>query len=120
MDVEKTIQFMLEHEARLDARMEELTATVEENSAQIKKNSTQIGELRAELRELGAQTHRRLKTLTTLMEAGLKRLTKQEKAFEFRINALIDAQERTDKKLDRLIALLSRRGPNGAGRLTKP
>src|SRR5258707_660884 len=98
MDVEKTIQFILDHEARLAAQIEDLTAQGKENSGQIKQTSGQLKQITAHL----AQTDRQLKVLSNLMQAGLKRLDKQEKTFEFRINALIDAQGRTDKKLDRL------------------
>ena len=46
MDVEKTIEVMLEREARVDARLDEITELVRQNSVQIHENSAQINKRR--------------------------------------------------------------------------
>ncbi len=94
MNVEKTIQFILEHEARVDARLEEIGSRVEEIGALVKENSTQIRKLTA----AQAETDRKLKILGTLVGAGMKRLV------------------RLERNVDRLVAGWRRNSPNGGQR----
>jgi hypothetical protein len=63
---------------------------------------------------------RRLDATLKIVQTGMKLLVKvQQENREFReetrraINALVEAQMRTDAKLDRLVAALLRRGSNG-------
>ena len=112
MDVEKTIELMLEREARRDARLDEITELVRQNSAQIRENSAQIRENSAQINKLGsrfkemeadlAKTDKHLKAAALHLDVGMKRLIK-----------LTEAQQRTERKLDRFIDSLSKRSPNG-------
>lgn len=69
---------------------------------------------------------RKLKGLQVLVQAGMKMIIKlhqqqrdlQERvaSIDTRVDALIDAQSRTEAKLDRLIRDLGKRGGNGHGK----
>ena len=95
MDIEKTMEFILEQQAKLVAHQMDVDARF-------------------------AKIDRRIDAITTIVKAGMKLLVKQQQDFDHRmsamdqrINALIDAQQRTDRKLDRLAEMLLGRRPNG-------
>lgn len=105
MNVEKTIEFLLEHQARAELRME-----------------------RSEKRLDGID--KRLDGITKLMRMGAKAilatdkkvsaLTAAQKRTDEKLDALIESQQRTDhalaatnKKFDRLIETLTKKGTNG-------
>ena len=101
MDIERTIEFILEREARTAVYLEESGAQIKEHHAQVKEHDAQIKEIRALL----AETDRKLKLAGNMIGVGAKMMTK-----------LIETQKRTEQKLDRFIASLSRQGPNGRPR----
>ena len=105
MNVEKTMAFILEQQAKLVAHQVDVDARF-------------------------AKIDRRLDGITTILKAGMRWLAKHEQIldrhekmfaksrqeFDHRMNALIDAQQRTERKLDRLAEMLLARGPNGRPR----
>lgn len=105
MDVEKTIEFILEHEARADARLERISARVEQISARVEDIGARVEEIGALVKENSAQirkliaaqgeTDRKLKIVGTLVGAGMKRL------------------QRMERNIDRLVAGMMRQPQNG-------
>jgi len=109
MDVEKTIEFILDQQAKTEAlwqRNEERWKRAEERWE------------RAE--ERMDKTDQGLVRIRKLMMLGAKTLISSQKAakVELReiredIRELTAAQKRADQKFERLVELLSRRSPNG-------
>lgn len=105
MNVEKTMEFILEQQAKLVSHQVDVDARL-------------------------AKIDRRLDSITTILKAGMRWLAKHEQIldrhekmlaksrqdFDQRIDGLIEAQQRTDRKLDRLAEMLLARGPNGRSR----
>jgi hypothetical protein len=95
MNVERTIEFILKMQAKSEARAER-------------------SEARAD------KFDKRLEATRKLVETGLKLLVKIEKShqetkkdFDRRLKELIEAQKRTDQKLDRLIDFWGKQRSNG-------
>jgi hypothetical protein len=88
MDVERTIEFILQMQARSEVRSDRFD--------------------------------KRLEATRKLVETGMKLLVRIEKNhaeskkdFDRRLKELVDAQKRTDQKLDRLIDFWGKRRSNG-------
>jgi hypothetical protein len=95
MDVERTIEFILQMQAKSEARADR-------------------SEARAD------RFDKRLEATRKLVETGIRLLVKIEKNhveskkdFDRRLKELLDAQKRTDLKLDRLIDFWGKRRSNG-------
>lgn len=102
MDVERTVEFILEQQAQTAA---------------------QLGQLIAHQ----AKTDRQLSAIQTLLRTGIKMMIQRDKATDARfkatdarfkatdarISALAEAQQRTERKLERLIQALLGKGGNG-------
>ncbi|MBI3696336.1 MAG: hypothetical protein HY238_16050 [Acidobacteria bacterium] len=107
MDVEKAIHFLLEQQA------------------QINEQQGRFNEQQARLKEEQAQFERGLNGLRKLMLVGMKMLVKNERAqarTDAALSALIEAQMRTEARLDRtdarferLMAALLQKRTNGRG-----
>jgi hypothetical protein len=107
MDVEKTIAFLLENQARFDARLAAFQAKFEADMEEMRKNQAATGRLIDAFARAGQaqiELHRgRLDGLESRLEADHKRLEATEKRLE--------AQEREFKAfLDRFDAFLRGRG----------
>jgi len=59
MDVERTMQFILEHQARAVVEMEEIRAIQKDHSGRIQKRE-----------DLGARTDRRIEAIAKLLRGG--------------------------------------------------
>jgi hypothetical protein len=102
MDVEKTIEFILDQQAKTEAlwqRNEERWQRAEERMDKFDQSLIRI----RKLIQLGA------KTLLSTQKAAKVELREIRED----IRELTAAQKRTDQKFDRLVELLSRRSPNG-------
>ena len=109
MNLEKTVQFILDQQARTEANL----AVVFENQAK-----TEVA--LKELIKQQAKADRKVSAIAVLVTAGMKRLIRIEKTFNARMNTFeagmntfAAGQQRTDQKLDRLLALLTRQRSNG-------
>jgi hypothetical protein len=98
MDVEKTMQFILETQARTDVQLQRVDHQLEKLAER---------ENRAEIR-LGKMERKQDATMT-IIKAGMKILLKHDNG----IKELIKAQGRTDEKLNRFIDSLSKQHRNG-------
>lgn len=105
MNVEKTIHFILDQQAKTEAHLAELS-----------ERQAKTGTHLAELSKQQARTDRQVAAIATLVEAGMKRIIRLEKTFHTRLNALLEAQQRTDRRLDRLIDVLLQQRTNGRRR----
>lgn len=104
MDVEKTIEFLLENQARFDGRMEANFVRSEERFAKAE-----------------ARMDRVERVVARLATAGLKfrnEIRRAQLGTERQIKALVERQAETEDKLDSLIALVDRtiRRKNGRQR----
>ncbi len=59
------------------------------------------------------KTDRQIKAIQKLILTGMKMMVRRDKVTDDRINALIDAQQHTERRLDRLIQALQGRIRNG-------
>ena len=98
MDIERTMEFIVEQQAATAAQI------------------TRLGDRLDKVVQRQDKTDRQIKGILTLIRAGMKALVEQGNSTDERINALIDAQERSEKKLDRLIQILQGKGRNGRQR----
>jgi hypothetical protein len=95
MNVERTMEFILRMQAKSEARAERADARAD-------------------------KFDKRLEATRKLVDTGMKLLVKIEKNqaeskkdFDHRLNALLEAQKKTDQKLDRLIDFWGKRRSNG-------
>ena len=95
MNVERTIELILQMQAKAEAWADRSDARAD-------------------------RFDKRLEATRKLVETGMKLLVKIEKSqaeskkdFDHRLNALLDAQKKTDQKLDRLIDFWGKRRSNG-------
>ena len=79
-----------------------------------------VGERLDKLAARQEKTDRQIDAIRTLLKAGMKMMVQRDKAMDARfkatddrINALIDAQGRTERRLDRLVQALLGKGRNG-------
>ena len=104
-DVERTIQFILDQQAKSEARWQRAEERMNKAEGRMDKFD------------------RRLNAIAKLVQTGMKMLNRAaEEQREIRANMkqtqasiqdLAAAQKRTDQKFERLVELLSRRSPNG-------
>ena len=105
MDVAKTIEFILDQQAKTEALRQQNEERWQRNEERWK---------RAEVRM--DRFDKSLDGLRKLVVTGMKMLnrsTAERRAMEADIRDLVAAQKRTDHKFERLVELLSRRSPNG-------
>ena len=88
MDVERTIEFILDMQAKAEVRM----AKADERMDKFDK---------------------RLEATRRLVEAGMKFIVKSQKDFDRRLKEVVELQNRTDLKLDRLIDSWAKQRTNG-------
>ncbi|HYM12166.1 MAG TPA: hypothetical protein VEU62_15630 [Bryobacterales bacterium] len=122
MDVERTIEFILEHEARIDARLEMVIAHGDQLDARVDQLGARVDQLGARLDQLGAlvkensaqirkltaaqaKTDYKLKIVGTMVGAGMKRLQKMDRTIN-----------RLEHNIERLVAGMMRQPPNGRRR----
>ena len=105
MDVERTIEFILQQQAKAEARAAQMEARAEERAAQY--------EARAAKAE--AKAERQMSAIRKLIQTGMKLIVKNEemiKATQAELRELAAAQKVTEIKLQGFIASM-RRGRNG-------
>lgn len=115
MDVEKTIQFLLEQQAKFDARQAELHAQFVERQAQSEKWQAQseerISQIESILLDVAAAQERTNAILETLterhveLEQSHKKLSDAQQVTQQNLNALAEV---TTQKLNALIDTLER------------
>ncbi len=122
MDVEKTIEFILEQQARLVVQQQKTDEGLRALTEEVRGVAEEVRKLAEQQRK----TDRKLNILAQMVRVGLKEMVRTDQ----KIKALIDAQmraearmdrsearlERLDVKFERLMAALLRKGPNGRGR----
>jgi len=91
MNVEKTIEFLLEHQARSEVRMDRVDKRLDGIT---------------KLMRMGAKA-------MVATDKRVNALAVAQKRTDEKINVLIDAQQRTDKKFDRFMEAFLKKGTNG-------
>lgn len=119
MDVEKTIEFILNQQAKTEAlyqrneerwqRNEERWQRAEERMERVEKRQEKFDKSLEGVRKLVLVGMKMLNQVAASQKAAQIELS------EIRgdIRGLTTAQKRTDQKFERLVELLSRRSPNG-------
>jgi hypothetical protein len=109
MDVEKTIEFILDQQAKTEALWQRNEERWQRNEQRWRRAEERMD-----------KADRGLVRTRNLMLLGAKTLVNSQKAAQLElreiredIRELTAAQKRTDQKFDRLVDLLSRRSPNG-------
>lgn len=105
MDIERTMEFIVEQQGATAAQLAELREQAKRVDRRFEKNERQIAGI-LKLIKMGMKS----------MVLADRRMEARFRATDERINALIDAQERSEKKLDRLIQALQGKGRNGRQR----
>lgn len=104
MDVEKTIEFILEQQARADAWHAEYLKLLKENEERWAKNDERWAKNEARFDKFD----KRLNAITKLVQTGMRMLVKIETAQK----ELAESQKVTDRKLQAFIDSM-RKGRNG-------
>ena len=100
MDVERTMEFILQMQAKAEVRMAKAEARMEKAEARMDKFD------------------RRLEAMRKLVETGMRWLVKIEKSHHELAEqgkALQEAQRRSDRKFERLMEILTKQRSNGHG-----
>ena len=125
MDVEKTIQFLLEQQARFDARQADFVEQFVEQQGQSHERMTRIesvlldvataqtrtNEILATLTERHvelAQSHKALYKAQRVTEQSVNALSESQKATEGSLNVLSELQRATEQHLNALISAVER------------
>lgn len=98
MDPEKTMEFILEQQAAMNARQDSIFNMIEAGMKLIAGHDRQI-----------ASHDRQIKAIAD----GWERVTEAQQLTEERLVRLAEAQQATDDKLNRLIETLRRNASNG-------
>ena len=98
MDVEKTIEFILDQQAKAEIRWQK----AEERMERMEKRQARF--------EAGLDGLRKLVVMGMKM---LNKATEERRELQTSIGKLVVAQKQTDQKFERLIEQMSRRSPNG-------
>jgi len=91
VDIERTIQFILESQAKAEIRMDRWEARMERSDARIERSDARVAALEKRL-------DRRMDAITKLLQQGMRILVKNQSE----IAELRKAQRRTDTKLAEL------------------
>lgn len=130
MDIEKTLRAIAESQLRAEKRAEladKRADRADERADRFDERMDRAFE-RLELADKRAdradkrmdkfdvrldRLEKKLTVTANLVRAGVKIVLERDKKFDYKLNALIDAQSRTDEKLTRFIEQWRRRSANG-------
>lgn len=109
MDVEKTIQFIVEQQARFDARFDTDMQKLQEMDAalgrRIDETSRQIQDLGKQVQALNSAQLKQLETVNLLIDRGTNHQSRID-IFDERMRELATAQKRTGDNLNALITVV--------------
>jgi chromosome segregation ATPase len=128
MDVERTMEFILQMQAKAEVRMAKAEERMTRAEARMDRAEARMDRAEARMEKFD----RRLEAMRKLVETGMRMLVKIEKGQQdltVRLNtlanqvnsvsehveALTDAQRKTDRKFERLMDFWSKRRSNGHG-----
>ena len=105
MDVEKTIEFLLENQARFDARMEANFAKAEERFAKAEvrftkaeKRMDRVERVVAQLSAAGLRFRNEIRRTQLDTDRQLKTLAERQAATDDKLDALIDIVDKTIRR----------------------
>ncbi len=105
MDVERTMQFILDQQAKAEVRWQKS----EERMGRLEKRQEKFDKSLVKVRQLIVVGMKMLNQVTASQKAAHVELREIRED----IRGLTAAQKRTDAKFERLVELMSRRSPNG-------
>ena len=116
MDVERTIEFILDMQAKAEVRMaqaDERMAKHDERMAKADERAARANERADRADDRMDKFDKRLEATRKLVEAGMKLITKKHIEIAGQIRALAEQQRKTERSLDRFLASMSSRRSNG-------
>lgn len=119
MNVEKTIEFLLEHSVRAELRMDRADARMDRAEARMDRAEARTERMEKHLSGVDkrlAGIDKRLDRIAVMMKGGMQMLrivSADKRETDFKIRSLADAQQRTETKLERLMDILLRKNTNG-------
>ncbi len=118
MDTERTMQFILDQQAATAVKLDQVAERLDQMGERLDQMTDRLDQMADRLDKLADRqdkTDRQIAAIQKLILTGMKMMVRRDKITDDRINALIDAQQRTERKLDRLIQGVGR-GRNGRNR----
>ena len=112
MDVEKTMQFILDQQAKAEVRWQRADERMDrfERSLDGLRKLVHTG---MKMLVRAAEEQRETRVTLREMQAIMRGMQASIRDTQVGIQELTAAQQRADRKFDRLVELLSRRSPNG-------
>jgi peptidoglycan hydrolase CwlO-like protein len=101
MDVEKTMEFILSTQARVEVSIEELKSVAkghEERVARLETSMATATDLIGRLAQAETRLAERMQDLRETQAAGFKELREVQAATEYKLNALIDTVDKIVRK----------------------
>jgi hypothetical protein len=102
MDVDRTIEYILQLQAKGEERMAQHDARMAQHDARMAKADERMDKF-----------DKRLEATRRLVEGGMKLIAKRHLEVQEAIKALAEQQRKTERNLDRFIASMSTRRSNG-------
>jgi len=112
MNVEKTIEFLLEHQARAEVRMDRIDKRLDGITKLMRMGAKAMLATDKRLNALAATQKRTDQAIVALTDSQ-KRTEQAMAATDERLKTLIESQQRTDKKFDRFMEAFLKKGANG-------
>jgi septal ring factor EnvC (AmiA/AmiB activator) len=112
MDVERTMEFILEMQAKAEERMAKHDAEMAKADARMAKADARMAKADARM----AKNDRQIEALGKIVKVGMRKLGNHEKEIKDvwrSIKALSEEHRKTERSLDRFIASMSSRRSNG-------
>jgi hypothetical protein len=119
MDVERTIEFILQMQAKSEARMDKFDKRMEATLKLVQTGMKMLVRIDQKVLALTEAQHKTDQKLLALTEAqrrtdqSIVALTEAQRRTDQSILALTEAQRKTDRKFDRLIDSWTKRRTNG-------
>ncbi len=127
MDVERTMQFILEQQAATAVKLDRLKGRRDQSATRQDEIDHQTQAIQklilTEIKMMARRdkvTDARFRAVDKRIKALAPAQPRTKRSFDQRMNALIHIQQRTEKKLNRLIGVLLGRGGKGPGRRRPP
>jgi len=109
--MERAIEFLLEHQATLEQRIEQTNAQIAKTSEQLAKTDEQLTKTDAQLAKTDAQVSETSRQLAAYAETQSEFIEITTRS----IQSLVEAQTRTDERLNILIGIVERHVADGHG-----
>ncbi len=108
MDVERTIQFILDNQAKVEVRLAKMAEHMAKVDDQMARRDARMDRMEERIQRMETRFDKRINALAKIVQAGMKMLVNTQTT----VKELAGAQMRTERKLEALIDSL-RNGRHG-------